>query len=576
VELDGSKVNELPDLGSFFSETPSDLRSANVSRQDDVTSTSRSVRWRYLPWLLVALVILFQAFVRFRLREFPLERDEGEYAYAGQLILQGIPPYKLAYNMKLPGTYAAYAVIMALFGETTQGIHLGLLLVNGISIVLVFLLGRWLFDTTVGVVSAACYGVLSLSEVFLGLAAHATHFVVLPMLIGMLCLLSAMSTGRSAAYFGSGLLFGLAFLMKQQGAFFGLFGGAWIIWEELKQYPRVWTRMIKHVSWFGAGCALPFVLVCVVLLMSGVFGTFWFWTFLYAREYVSEMPFSEGKMFLWEMIKYSSGPFWTIGALAVAGLILLWWRRLEPSRTVFVTAFLLFSFLTVCPGFYFREHYFITLLPAVALLAGVGVSYSQQRLDRMALSGALLYLPGALAFMAVLYPIWWERATFFTMTPVQASREVYAMNPFPESLEVARYIRANSATDARVAVIGSEPQIYFYSRRHSATGFIYAYGLVEEHRFARQVQNQMIHEIELVKPEFFVIENVPTAWAYAPNAPRDIFTWTDDYTYANYDLVGIVDLLSPAKTEYHWDQAAVGVMPRSQVNVLVFKRKPAR
>ena len=23
----------------------------------------------------------------------PLERDEGEYAYAGQLILQGIPPY---------------------------------------------------------------------------------------------------------------------------------------------------------------------------------------------------------------------------------------------------------------------------------------------------------------------------------------------------------------------------------------------------------------------------------------------------------------------------------------------------
>jgi len=34
----------------------------------------------------------------------------GEYAYAGQLILQGVPPYKEAYNMKLPGTYAAYAV----------------------------------------------------------------------------------------------------------------------------------------------------------------------------------------------------------------------------------------------------------------------------------------------------------------------------------------------------------------------------------------------------------------------------------------------------------------------------------
>jgi len=27
---------------------------------------------------------------------FALERDEGEYAYAGQLMLQGIPPSKLA------------------------------------------------------------------------------------------------------------------------------------------------------------------------------------------------------------------------------------------------------------------------------------------------------------------------------------------------------------------------------------------------------------------------------------------------------------------------------------------------
>ena len=33
--------------------------------------------------------------IRIRLLGIPLERDEGEYAYAGQLILQGVPPYKL-------------------------------------------------------------------------------------------------------------------------------------------------------------------------------------------------------------------------------------------------------------------------------------------------------------------------------------------------------------------------------------------------------------------------------------------------------------------------------------------------
>ncbi|MEI6197319.1 MAG: hypothetical protein WCS42_23640, partial [Verrucomicrobiota bacterium] len=61
-------------------------------------------------------VLTLVAVARLRLLNFPLERDEGEYAYAGQLILQGFPPYELAYNMKFPGTYLAYAAIMAVFG----------------------------------------------------------------------------------------------------------------------------------------------------------------------------------------------------------------------------------------------------------------------------------------------------------------------------------------------------------------------------------------------------------------------------------------------------------------------------
>src|ERR1035438_1591219 len=89
---------------------------------------------RHRAWLLVGLTLLFVVVVRVRLREVPLERDEGEFAYAGQLMLHGVPPYRDTYTMKLPGTYAAYAVIMAVFGQSPSGIHLGLTLVNAASI----------------------------------------------------------------------------------------------------------------------------------------------------------------------------------------------------------------------------------------------------------------------------------------------------------------------------------------------------------------------------------------------------------------------------------------------------------
>ena len=102
---------------------------------------------RLWPWLMVLVVLLFVGFIRVRLLEMPLERDEGVYAYAGQLILQGIPPYELAYNMKLPGTYFAYALGMAVFGETIRGIHLTLILASSLTIIFMFLLGRKLLKS---------------------------------------------------------------------------------------------------------------------------------------------------------------------------------------------------------------------------------------------------------------------------------------------------------------------------------------------------------------------------------------------------------------------------------------------
>ena len=40
------------------------------------------------------------------------------------------------------------------------------------------------------------------------------------------------------------------------------------------------------------------------------------------------------------------------------------------------------SFLAMCPGFYFRQHYFILVLPAAALLCGVAVVSLRQALER--------------------------------------------------------------------------------------------------------------------------------------------------------------------------------------------------
>ena len=49
----------------------------------------------------ITLIIII--WVGMRLADAPMERDEGEYAYAGWQILRGGLPYVDFYNMKFPG-----------------------------------------------------------------------------------------------------------------------------------------------------------------------------------------------------------------------------------------------------------------------------------------------------------------------------------------------------------------------------------------------------------------------------------------------------------------------------------------
>lgn len=534
--------------------------------------------WRrnttYWSWTIILIIVVMTAAIRIRLLDIPLERDEGEYAYAGQLILQGIWPYHppSLYKYKLPGIYFVYALVLALFGQTSAGVHMGLLVANLGTIILLFLVTRKLFNPFAAVTTAAVYAVISMGRPVLGLFAHSEHFVVLAAVAGILILLRAIDSRRWLTLFLSGLLFGLAYLIRQHGAAFALFAALYLLLE-LRRGRAHWAKIVSSFTVFCAGVVIPFALVCIAFLITGVFGRFWYWTFVLAAKYMAMMPFSLGVELFVETVGriiFSSILIWI---LAAGGLVaLLWMKKMRP-QSPFVLAFLGFSFISVCPGFYFRRHYFVLLLPAVALLAGIGAASIRDLFARGRSVLAAKAISILLVLIVLLQAVYQQRNSFFVMSPVAESRATYGTNPFPESLEIAKYIRENSSKDDLIAILGSEPQILFYAQRHSATGYCDTYELVKTQDYTLQMHKEMISEIESTRPEFLVFVHVFTSWMSEPGSEELIFEWFDQYQREYYRQVGVIDIISLDKTIYRWDESSIDYCLQSESWILVFKRK---
>jgi hypothetical protein len=521
-------------------------------------------------WIALLLVVAVVVWIRLRYLDVPFERDEGEFAYGGQLLLQGIPPFRLAYNMKFPGIHAAYAVLMAVFGESIAGVRLGLLCVNAGSTVLVFLLGRKMLTPLGAAAAAAVFAILSAGTSFLGPFAHATHFVVLPALAGLLALSRGLHTARLGWFLLAGCLFGVAILMKQPGVVFAVAGFVW--WAAHRRS----SGGLRGASWkepvaMLAGVALPLGITVLWLWWAGVFGRFRFWVVDYLREYGSQRSVWHGVLNLWYRMQHHlhEAPIaWLLAGFGAFGLAS---DRGARGRAARLIGFAVISFIGVCPGFYFRRHYFLILAPALGLLAGAGLEILARRLGST--RRAAMTIGFATLTIAVVQPIVAQRDVLFAGSPAAMARAVYGPAPFPESIDIARYIRAHSGPEDRIAVLGSEPQIYFYANRRSATGYIYVYALMEVHAFARAMQVEMVREIEAARPKFIVVVTEDSSWTVHRRSDLWIFDWIRSFTDAAYHPVGVADILPDGVTEYRWDAEAARYPPRSDTNVVLLERR---
>ena len=110
---------------------------------------------------------------------------------------------------------------------------------------------------------------------------------------------------------------------------------------------------------------------------------------------------------------------------------------------------------------------------------------------------------------------------------------------------VADLIAQRTTEEDRILVLGSEPEIYFYANRRAATGHIYMYGLMENQPFASVMQDEMIDQVERMRPRYIVYANVSASWGLTDSSITRVLTWAQNYLGRSYEIVGYVETLDP-------------------------------
>ena len=551
------------------------MKQSNRKQKDDKKGKYITEKPSYIHWVLLFCIIAFVLFVRIRLLQTPLERDEGEYAYMGQLLLQGVAPYQEAFNMKLPGTSMIYALFMLLFGQTITAIHLGLLVVNVVSIVLLFLLTKKWLSPGAGIVTSASFAVFTVSHVLLGFAAHATHFVILFTLAGLVMLDSALEHKERHRFTISGILLGCAFLMKQPGIFFIFFGISILIFYRLigKLQQR---ELLRFGSFLLTGLLAPLIIVVVIIFWCGSFDRFWFWVIRYGFEYGTLWNFNEGLVPLNRMLEafWNFFPFFCI--LVGIGVILVLTGKFNKSITGMLLLFIIFSVLALIPGWYFRNHYFILIAPICSILIGADYYFLQHRIQQRSIWKYFLPL---LPMVVMGENILSREYYYLNASPAYIVETVYN-GIFPESIVIGDFLSSHTSPTDRIAILGSEPQIYFYAKRRSVSGHIYMYGLMESQPYARKMQEELIADVEQAKPKYIVFYEIPTSWNATYKSELHIAHWVKEYTHDHYTPVGLIDIVPRLDVNHHvsYDTRYVfgkdveKTEPRSQDAIIIYER----
>ncbi|MDD5557304.1 MAG: glycosyltransferase family 39 protein [bacterium] len=433
-------------------------------------------------WALAALsaVILLPTLL------YPHGRDQGMFAYAGRLVLDGAVPFRDFWDTKPPGIYYLYALSEILFGGSMASIRILDLAAQVATAAVIFPIALRVSAGRAGAAFAAgLIYVLAFASTGWWHTAQPDAFLNLPAALAVLIVLRSLDDARPLPLFGAGLLLAVVFLLKYpMGVMLPLLAAGLLAARGRRAVPGV-ASMLAGFALAAGGYALR-------LRGAGAWDEFLYTSFVWVRHYArvgAAAPGIAGALRLREL----AVSHWSIAALALLSAIGAAFAR--PRREAAAALVALWALAALFNLFlqakFFLYHYSPLFPPlAIAASAAAVLPFDRARRSVARAAAATAVICAAVAsLLAVNRPYnFYCIAVYRAAARALAARVVsgrvpgdYYMNirftsddfSLPADLAAASYLARRTGPDDRLFIWGNETLVYRLAGRRCGSRFIH-------------------------------------------------------------------------------------------------------
>ena len=421
---------------------------------DKQAHSLRRFQWAALGIVLLTIAIRLPSLVHPQ----PID-SEGIYSVVANEMVDGGRPYIDAVERKPPLLFWTYAAIFRATGKFNWvALHFVALAWTLCAMAGLYAIGSGLFDRNTGLIAALFYGVFQHWGTWKNLSLDGEMLMNLPIIWAWAIAFRRSSSRLRPELFPAGALLGAAFLLKQPAAIAAVPLGVYLLLPSYRASRGLTrTNAIIQATMLTGGFFAALGLVTIVLWQQGILRDAFYWTI--ADHDVPHVFWQKGILITLAFLG-ACLPL-VIGAIMASRDQSKIWTERTAERTA-LFGLLAASAIGAAAGARFYPHYYVQLIPPLALLAAP--YYAR-------LWSLTMQPPHWLLRPAVTY-------AWLALTVISFSIEDWtglARQRAPS--EAGRYLSTHSSPDDRIFVWGQTPKIYLDAHRRPAARYVTTFPL---------------------------------------------------------------------------------------------------